>query len=93
MFLVDPHRPILSSAHVPPQRRDWWAAEVRRQGVLSALPNEIFDLAVKEVDDFPISWDQACGFREQLMDERRGINQELTDQAQHVSNFGSLLVK
>ncbi|KAJ4289335.1 hypothetical protein N0V88_007086 [Collariella sp. IMI 366227] len=27
MFLVNPYRPILSSAHVPPQRRDWWAHE------------------------------------------------------------------
>jgi hypothetical protein len=88
MFLVDPHRPILSSAHVPPQRRDWWAAEVHRQGGLSALPNELADLVMNEVDGFPVSWEQACGLRERLMDERRGINEGLTDLSRLVSDVG-----
>jgi len=70
MFLIDPHRPILSSAHVPPQRRDWWAEEVRNDGGLDILPAEIFDLTVGLVDDFPLSWEQAVEHRAKLMEER-----------------------
>ncbi|KAK1752853.1 hypothetical protein QBC47DRAFT_348022 [Echria macrotheca] len=80
MFLIDPYRPILSSAHVPPQRRDWWADEVRRQGGLDRLPAELFDLTVNMVDDFPISWQQAVEFRERLMDERSGMNEVIDNQ-------------
>ncbi|KAK3360500.1 hypothetical protein B0T25DRAFT_535760 [Lasiosphaeria hispida] len=79
MFLVNPHRPILSSAHVPPQRRDWWAEEVRKDGGLAVLPAEIFNLTVGMVDDFPISWEQALEIRERLMGERSAFNQQLSD--------------
>ncbi len=85
MFLVNPHRPILSSAHVPPQRRDWWADEVRKGGTLSALPNEILDMTVSMVDDFPISWDKAVEIREQLMAERGGFVDQLTNYFETVS--------
>ena len=85
MFLVDPHRPILSSAHVPPQRRDWWADEVRKGGALSVLPNEVVDMTISMVDDFPISWDQAVEIREQLMHERGGFTDNLTDYFESVS--------
>lgn len=85
MFLVNPHRPILSSAHVPPQRRDWWADEVRRGGALSVLPSEILDMTVSMVDDFPISWDQAVDIRERLMGERGRFTNELTDYFESVS--------
>ncbi|KAK4443544.1 hypothetical protein QBC34DRAFT_416930 [Podospora aff. communis PSN243] len=78
MFLVDPTRPILSSAHVPPQRRDWWAEELRRDGVLDTLPNEIFDLTVGMIDDFPLSWEQAVKHREILMEERSAIAKDQT---------------
>jgi hypothetical protein len=86
MFLVNPHRPILSSAHVPPQRRDWWADEVRKQGALSALPNEIIDMTISMVDDFPISWERAVEIREQLMEERGGFQEDLTSYFEGVSD-------
>ncbi|RYP52187.1 hypothetical protein DL768_002629 [Monosporascus sp. mg162] len=39
MFLVDPHVRVTSTANVPPQRRDWWAEELRRSVPrLAALP-------------------------------------------------------
>jgi len=85
MFLVNPHRPILSSAHVPPQRRDWWAEEVRANGGLDKLPAEIFDLAVDMVDEFPISWEKALEIRKELMDERGTLNNSLTEYIQAVS--------
>jgi len=93
MFLVNPHRPILSSAHVPPQRRDWWADEVRKSGALSVLPNEIIDMTLSMVDDFPISWDQAVDIREKLMDERGGFTQGLTDYFESVSGRGAFCCK
>ncbi|KAK3292032.1 uncharacterized protein B0H64DRAFT_377587 [Chaetomium fimeti] len=79
MFLVNPHRPILSTAHVPPQRHDWWADEMRKEGGLPGLPNEITDMIMDAVDDFPISWEQALDFRERLMEERSDFNDQLND--------------
>ena len=87
MFLVDPHRPILSSAHVPSQRRDWWADEVRGGGGLSALPTEIFDLTMDMIDNFPISWEQAVEIRARLMEERRGFTKKLNQVLSQVSYF------
>lgn len=81
MFLVDPYRRILSSAHVPPQRRDWWAEEVRKSGGLDILPNEIFDLTMNMIDDFPLSWEQAVMHREILMKERSAF---VKDQTKHM---------
>jgi hypothetical protein len=79
MFLVDPHRPVLSSANVPPQRRDWWAEDVRKAGGLDVLPNEIFDLTVEMIDDFPLSWEQAVKHREILMEERSAFVKDQTE--------------
>ncbi|KXX80377.1 hypothetical protein MMYC01_203273 [Madurella mycetomatis] len=88
MFLIDPQRPILSSAHVPPQRRDWWAQELSKDGGLDKLPPEIFNMTVDMVDDFPISWEQAVEFRESLMEERSGFNEAIDDHmAEQYFNF------
>ncbi|KAI0466334.1 hypothetical protein F4859DRAFT_507430 [Xylaria cf. heliscus] len=70
MFLVDPHIRVLSTSVVPPQRKDWWAREVRKISPLSTLPTEIFDLVIEFVSGFPMSWQDALETREVLMDER-----------------------
>ncbi|KAI0970801.1 hypothetical protein F4678DRAFT_461931 [Xylaria arbuscula] len=70
MFLVDPHVRVLSTSVVPPQRKDWWAREVRKVSPLSGLPLEIFDLIIDFVDGFPMSWEDAVATRELLMRER-----------------------
>ncbi|TGJ85399.1 hypothetical protein E0Z10_g3348 [Xylaria hypoxylon] len=70
MFLVDPHIRVLSTSVVPPQRKDWWAREVRNIGPLGVLPTEIFDLIIGFVDGFPMSWEDALATRETLMQER-----------------------
>lgn len=80
MFLIDPNRPVLSTCNVPPQRRDWWADEVRRQNALDKLPAELFDHTVGLVDDFPISWEKALEYREKLMEERSNMNDKVTDE-------------
>ncbi|SPO01965.1 uncharacterized protein DNG_04638 [Cephalotrichum gorgonifer] len=78
MFLVDPGRRLLSTSNVPPQRRDWWAEELRNQGILGALPAELADHTVDLVDEFPISWEKAVEMREKLMGERSIANENLT---------------
>ncbi|KAF2794052.1 hypothetical protein K505DRAFT_374880 [Melanomma pulvis-pyrius CBS 109.77] len=83
MFLVDPHVPILSTANVPPQRRDWWAEEVRKIGPFAALPKELFDMVVEAVEGFPLSWDAAVDIRKKLMGERGMVTDELVEKMEH----------
>jgi len=85
MFLVDPHIRIISTANVPPQRRDWWAEEVRKVDRFAVLPREIFERIIDEVQDFPISWERALEIREELMGERGLMTEELNDQMTEVS--------
>jgi hypothetical protein len=50
LWLVDPHRRIISTANVPPQQRSWWSEAVlgdtdqRRTKALSKLPADVIDL-------------------------------------------------
>ncbi|KAF7977247.1 hypothetical protein HWV62_4361 [Athelia sp. TMB] len=72
LFLVDPHIQIISSAHVPCQRRDWWADELRRTNApLGKLPLEIMQEVTGKVEDFPISLEDAKKLRLELMEERK----------------------
>ncbi|OGM51382.1 hypothetical protein ABOM_000381 [Aspergillus bombycis] len=73
MFLVDPYIRVLSTANVPPQRKDWWTEEVRKVPPFQGLPLELFNMIIDEVRDFPLSWDEAVGVREALMDERGAL--------------------
>lgn len=75
MFLVDPNLRILSTGVVPPQRRDWWAPEVRKISPFSKIPVEVFDMIIDSVEDFPMSWERAEEVREVLMDERSWTNE------------------
>jgi hypothetical protein len=79
MFLVDPHIPILSTANVPPQRKDWWSEwsdEMLKIPVLAKLPHEIFQMIVGYLDSEKMSWEEAVEVREKLMAERSAINDE-----------------
>lgn len=76
MFLVDPHFRILSSANVPPQRKDWWSEHVHNTNALSRLPTELFTQVIDMVDDFPMSWEQALEVREKLMEKRSAFVEE-----------------
>ncbi|EKG09891.1 hypothetical protein MPH_13098 [Macrophomina phaseolina MS6] len=79
MFLVDPHIPILSTANVPPQRKDWWAQEVRKVEPFASLPEELFQNIIELVDGFPISWQDALEIREKLMEERGRMTDEVNE--------------
>lgn len=85
MFLVDPHIRVLSTSVVPPQRRDWWAREVRKVSPLSGLPAEIFNLITDFVDGFPMSWEDALAIREVLMSERSRVKHAFDEQMKDVS--------
>ena len=92
LFLVDPNIRVISTAHVPCQRKDWWieatldskentdvnSPHISSQtpshaGPLNRLPREIQDLIFNEVDEFPMSMDDAKTFRLKLMKERQNF--------------------
>ncbi|KIW04027.1 uncharacterized protein PV09_04850 [Verruconis gallopava] len=79
MFLVDPHIPVLSTANVPPQQKDWWAQEVKKVAPFSSLPQEIFDNIIDMVEGFPLGYDEQCEIRDKLMGERGMMVDQLND--------------
>jgi hypothetical protein len=71
LFLVAPTCPIISTANVPPQQRDWWLKRIKAlESRISHLPIELVDIIGEEVKDFPIGLDEAKELREELMKER-----------------------
>ncbi|KAE8308479.1 hypothetical protein BDV41DRAFT_581455 [Aspergillus transmontanensis] len=79
MFLVDPYIRTLSTANVPPQRKDWWTEEVRKVPPFRSLPLELFEMIIDQVRDFPLSWEEAVEVREALMDERGALIDDTND--------------
>jgi Protein of unknown function (DUF4246) len=71
LFLVDPNIRIISTASVPCQQKDWWAADIRKKGALAVLPLELQDQVFNEVEGFPISLEEAKEQRLELMEERK----------------------
>ncbi|KAK1598969.1 LOW QUALITY PROTEIN: uncharacterized protein LY79DRAFT_586471 [Colletotrichum navitas] len=69
LFLVDPTVPIISTANVPPQQRDWWKEGLIPNGRFGPLPAEVTDMGFDDLD-FPISLERAKNIREELMAER-----------------------
>lgn len=92
MFLVDPHIRVLSTANVPPQQKDWWKDEVRKVGPLAALPLELFDKIIDEVEGFPMGYEEACEVRDKLMAERGSMNEGLNDSFEQVSSAWESLI-
>ena len=84
MYLVDPHVRILSTAHVPPQQKDWWAEEVRKLDWFERWPLELFDRMIEYVNGFPLSWPEADDIRIELMQERSSMNEAIGEQMENV---------
>ncbi|OHW91230.1 DUF4246 domain-containing protein [Colletotrichum incanum] len=72
LFLVDPAVPVISTANVPPQQRDWWKEGVTPDNHIGPLPVEVTDMVFDNLD-FPIGLEQAKKIREELMAERTAI--------------------
>ena len=80
VHLIDPQRRIMSTSMVPPQRRDWWAEEVRRTNArLWRLPTEIWDRIVESVEDYPIGMEEGEAIRREFMNERAGYQRKHTE--------------
>lgn len=80
IFLVDPNIRVMSTANVPSQQRHWWVDAIRRGGSkLTKLPLEVQDLIFDQVDDAPLSLDEARRFRIEFMAERETFIQLQTD--------------
>ena len=69
LFLIDPYRPIISTANIPCQQKSWWAERVRGIGPLGNLPLELNQKIIGMVPD-PIPLEEADEQREELMEER-----------------------
>ena len=77
--LVDPNRPIMSTAMVPCQRRDWWASMIKRQcPTFWRLPTEIWDKIVDSVDGWPLSMKEGEDMRKEFAKERREFQRQHT---------------
>lgn len=77
MFLVDPTIPIISTANVPPQQRDWWLRSIDglSETLSKKLPAELVDMVGQGFGDkFPIGLEGAKKIREELMEERKGLD-------------------
>ncbi|KAG5789209.1 hypothetical protein H9Q69_011738 [Fusarium xylarioides] len=72
LFLVDPQVPIISTANVPPQQRDWWAEGLLQNDRFNNLPPELTRMVVNNLD-FPIDLEDAKKIRGELMAERTGM--------------------
>ncbi|EDR01452.1 uncharacterized protein LACBIDRAFT_295569 [Laccaria bicolor S238N-H82] len=77
LFLVDPNIRVISTANVPVQRMDWWreATLINQQQAApsSGLPVELQDHVFGNVEDFPITLEDAKEIRLELMDERKHL--------------------
>ena len=81
LFLVDPNVKIISTAHVPCQRRDWWWEEVNSGKTplrLDSLPTELNQI-ILEALEFPIGIKEAKEIRSRLMKERKAYVADQTD--------------
>lgn len=75
---MDPNIRIISTANVPPQRRDWWADAILHDfggakpgKTFGKLSQELRDQVFDGVEDFPIGMDEAKEIRLRLMEERK----------------------
>ncbi|KAF8885249.1 hypothetical protein CPB84DRAFT_1788521 [Gymnopilus junonius] len=75
LFLVDPNIKIISTAHVPCQRQDWWQewkeAPPKWIKQLDTHVEELSQSHTLEQANFPISLKEAEELRLELMDERK----------------------
>ncbi|KAJ9490778.1 hypothetical protein VN97_g2475 [Penicillium thymicola] len=70
LFLVDPHRRIISSANVPPQQEDWgYERQNAVNQALASLPLELQDIVQNDLEPI-MTREKAKEYRLQLMKER-----------------------
>lgn len=50
----------------------------------NSLPGEIFNQIVDLADEFPLSWEDAVEVRQELMNERGALENNINDQKENV---------
>ncbi|KAJ5692834.1 hypothetical protein N7462_002257 [Penicillium macrosclerotiorum] len=72
LFLIDPHRRVISSANVPPQREDWGREmqEVLHRELSERLPPELEYTVTGDITQYLMTMDEAKNYRLELMAER-----------------------
>ncbi|KAH7305419.1 hypothetical protein B0I35DRAFT_443765 [Stachybotrys elegans] len=79
LFLVDPAIPIISTANVPSQQKDWWLDVTQLEThAASRLPAEITQMVIDSVD-FPMDLAEAKRLRVDLMEERSMFHDKTSD--------------
>jgi hypothetical protein len=62
---------LASTANMPPQRHGWWLDGVRANRDLAGrLPQEVLDLVLEGVEDWPMGLGRAGTLRLQRVEER-----------------------
>lgn len=90
MSIIDPGRPILSTARVPPQSRDWLPLLIRKMPWFSRLPEELWKLICSflemawreaDLDNQPLGCEPLGGFdarhRKETAEDRWSCEQNL----------------
>lgn len=88
---MDPHIPIISTANVPPQQKDWWREKLADDRSLSMLPPELADKVTDEVNEGVMTLEEAKEIRLRLMEERKAFGSELGNEMEnkmHQTTFG-----
>ncbi len=79
LHLIDPNRRMMSTSMVPPQRRDWWAQEIRAGNTrFSRLPGEVWDMIVEMVDEYPIGMEEGKALRQEFKTENARATEKHT---------------
>ena len=77
-FLVDPTQRVLSTQRVPPQQAKWMEAGMEA-ALSQAVPVRELRQLVRDYVDWPMTDDEACRHREELMRERKFFVARYTD--------------
>ncbi|KAJ5363438.1 uncharacterized protein N7496_009151 [Penicillium cataractarum] len=88
LFLIDPHRRIISSANVPPQQEDWGKERQSLVNNLLAqnLPPELQNMVEKDMPASFITMKEAKDYRLELMAER-SVRAEVNNSAFEIGSF------
>ena len=73
LFLVDPATRIISTSDIPPQQASWHDAASGLRSLFAPEVNELVD----SKRDFPMGLTQAKTLREELMHERKYLQNEI----------------
>lgn len=88
LFLIDPHRRIISSANVPPQQEDWGRHRQKlvNEVLSQKLPPELQTMVEKDMPPAFMTMDEAKAYRLELMAER-SVQTEANNSAFETGDF------